>query len=84
MNESDIDSHVQEKNSYHYLIITTLKKEGRSMTAPQLLKEIKKHKKITGKTPDATIRSILQRSSYIARIGKGRYNLKSRIKIPKL
>lgn len=72
------------KNSYHYLALSILKKEGKAMTSLELLNEIKKFKKITSKTPDATLRSVLQRSTYIENVARKYYNLKSGIKIPKL
>ena len=75
---------VTSKNSYHYLVLTILKKEGKAMTSLQLLNEIKKFKKITSKTPDATLRSVLQRSAYIENVERKYYNLKSGIKIPVL
>lgn len=75
---------VKSKNSYHYLVLTILKEEGKSMTPMQLLEKIRKIKKITAKTPDATVRSILQRSSYIEKAGKKYYKLKSGIRIPVL
>lgn len=73
---------VKSKNSYHYFVLTILKEEGNSMTPMQLLDKIRKLKKITGKTPDATIRSILQRSSYIEKDGRKHYKLKPGIRFP--
>lgn len=72
------------KNSYHYHILVILKKEKKPMSAIQLLTKIRKVKKITSKTPDATIRSILTRSSFIENTGYGHYKIKSNAKIPEL
>ncbi len=54
------------------------------MNAVQLLTKIRKVKKITSKTPDATIRSVLICSYYIENLGHGYFKIKSNTKIPQL
>jgi hypothetical protein len=63
-------------HSYHHYVIQILKKEKKPMSAMQLSKKIEKLKKVTGKTPNATIRSVLQRSSYCQPAGHGYWKLK--------
>ena len=58
-----------------------LQKEGKPMTAIDITKKIKNSIKLSGKTPDATIRCVLQRSSYVESIGNGRWKLKPGSKI---
>ena len=70
-----------KKKSYHYSILMVLQKEGAPMTAIQITEKVLKFKKTKGKTPDATIRSLLQRSSYVQQAGKGFWKLKPKIKI---
>ncbi len=82
--KSIISDQVVGKNTYHYHILRILKREMKPMTAIQLLTKIRKVKKITSKTPDATIRSILIRSSFIENAGNGYYKIKSNAKIPEL
>jgi len=81
MQTRQLDYSYAKKNSYHYLILMILKKEHKSMKAIQITEKIKKLKKIKGKTPDATIRSLLQRSSYVEPVGNGFWKLKSGVKI---
>ena len=82
--KSIVFDRVVGKNGYHYHILMILKKEKKPMSAIQLLTKIRKVKKITSKTPDATIRSILTRSSLIENMGYGHYKIKSNAKIPEL
>ena len=61
-----------------------LKRENKPMNTVQLLTKIRKVKKITSKTPDATIRSVLICSYYIENLGHGYFKIKSNTKIPQL
>ena len=66
-------------SSYHALSIKVLKREGRAMSAEEIFQKISRIKTFRGKTPDATLRSVLFRSPFIENTGRGSYRL---IKIP--
>ncbi len=72
------------RNSYQYHILVILQREKKPMTAIQLLNQIKKVKKITSKTPDATLRSTLYRSPFVKGVGNGHYEIKSNVELPML
>ena len=81
MSRRQLDYNYAKRDSFHYSILKVLKKERKPMTAIQISEEVKKFKKTKGKTPDATVRSLLQRSSSVQPVGNGYWKLKPGIKI---
>ena len=61
--------------SYRVLAINILKESKRPMTSNEMIKIILEKKKIDGKTPANSLRSILQRSNLFKRVGKSKYIL---------
>ena len=66
----------KSNTSFHGLAVKILKENKKPMSVSEILNEIKKSKKISGKTPDATLRSALIRSRLIKRVKLGIYSLK--------
>jgi len=54
---------IMSSSSSHYLALKVLKKFKRPMTVKEITKEVKKKRKISGKTPENSISSLLQRSA---------------------
>jgi len=65
----------KSKTSFHSMAIRILEREGRPMKIKELTKMILEEKNVAGKTPYNTLNSVLQRSKYVQRIGKGLYKL---------
>lgn len=61
--------------SFHSIALRILENEGRPMTIKELTKMILEEKNVSGKTPASTLSSVLQRSRYVQRVGKGKYML---------
>lgn len=65
----------RSRNSYQVLSIEILQKNGRPMHVKEILEHILESKVPSGKTPGATLSSVLQRSSYFVRTSKGTFDL---------
>jgi hypothetical protein len=64
------------KNSIHSIAIKLLTDSKKPMTVKEIKKVVLEKKSLTTKTPSNTINSILQRSDFVKRIGKGTFVLK--------
>jgi len=62
-------------SSYHGLAINILIDKGKPLRVKEILKEIKKSKRLEGKTPTNTLRTVLIRSKHCKRIGYATYGL---------
>ena len=63
-------------NSIHSNILVIMTRSKRPMTVDEITNEIIKNNKTMGKTPEKTISSILQRSSFVKRVNKGIYKIR--------
>lgn len=63
------------KGGIHYLTIRALQQAERPLTTHQLVKKILDKRTLKTKTPDASLRSVISRSPYIIRDGRGVYKL---------
>jgi len=59
------------KISSHYLALKAIKKYKRPMSTMEITQIIKKQTRLTGRTPQNTISSILQRSACVKKINAG-------------
>lgn len=58
------------RDGYHCLAIKFLQQSGRPMSTKQLVRKIRKEKRIITKTPDASLRSVICRSPFIVATDK--------------
>lgn len=66
-----------KNTSFHGLAIQILEKEGGAMKVKEITRKILETKKVNGKTPHATVSTVLQRSKYVERVGVSWYKLVS-------
>ena len=76
--------YVRKRNGMHHRMLQILKQEKKPMSPIQILEKLNRTRRIHGKSPDASIRALLQRSKHIEKVGRGYYRLKYGIKFPKI
>ncbi len=74
--EYSLSESSRKRNTFHGLIVNILEIEGKPMTRKEIVKKVLLKKHSSGKTPEKTTDTVLQRSSKIIRVTRGIYTLK--------